>query len=151
MSFLLRAVPLHLPSSPERSLDGWSSEMSRALCGGCGCLQRLKISVEWKLYKIPMLMPRSVQKLSSSQALCQIEETQGEGQMQSHLEASPFQLRDRPPPTHPGLCLLPELLQPPSVQLWPKYQVAICGAGLSSPVCFSALSLFLLPRTGSLL
>lgn len=43
MSSLLRAVPLHLPSSPERSLDGWSSGMRRALCGGCGSLQRLKI------------------------------------------------------------------------------------------------------------
>lgn len=108
----LRTVPPPCPNRlthPKRSLDGWSSGMRRALCGGCGSFQSWKFPVDWKLYKVSTLKSRSAQELSSLWDLCQREETRGKGQMQSCLEASPFQLRDRPPPAHPGFCLSQDL------------------------------------------
>lgn len=57
--------------------------------------------------------------------------------MQSCLEASPFRLRDRPPPAHPGLCPRtsrePRVLQPPSARLLPEHQVTTCGAASCTP------------------
>lgn len=81
-------------------------------------------------------------------------ETRREGQMQSCLEASPFQLPDGLPPAYLGLCLprsshKPWVLPPASAQLWPGHQTATCSTSLCA-------ALFLvptcpLPRTRALL
>lgn len=76
--------------------------------------------------KFPTMEPGSVKELSSLQALCQRQETQGEGQMQSCLEASPFRLRDGPPPAHPELCQVPQL---PSAELRLGYSGATHRTG----------------------
>lgn len=114
-----------------------------------------QFSVDWKLYKVPHAEAQEPEGAELTRALRQTEETQ-EGQMQSCLEASPFRLRDRPPPAHPGLYLRasrePWVLQLPSAQLGPGHQEATCGVGSTTPGCTALLlAPALSPRTGAAL
>lgn len=111
------------PSPPEQSLV--ASGLRRVL-------RRMRCFQRRDLCKVPALNARSAQQLSSLRAPRQSEETRREGQMQSCLEASPFQLPDGLPPAYLGLCLprssrKPWVLPPASAQLWPGHQMATCS------------------------